>query len=124
MITYKHALPALIVLADPEHKGKHPCHDSRYVATADATWDDGVNLDENEDPIWIIEKGSIVAEMTDCEHQAQFARLFAKAPEMLAALRRLMADLQDSGEDKDGLGCEYASCNAARLLIEQFTDIA
>jgi hypothetical protein len=66
----------LKVQADPEHKGKHPLHEHRFITTADCEFDDS-NLG--------VESGSIIAKMTDHENQKEYAQLFAAAPELLEA---------------------------------------
>lgn len=47
-------------------------------------------------------QGSIIAQMRDCEHQKQYAELFAAAPELLAALRDLWAHLDDMQKSNPG----------------------
>ena len=105
----KHILPKLTVLADPEHKGKHLLHDSRWIAT------EGASFEEERYPgQWELENGSLVAQMRDCEHQAQLARLFAQAPQMLHYLRSATAWIRQAGGDVQTLD----------EFLSQFTDIA
>ncbi len=87
----------LKILPCPEHSGKHPLHECRYIATADA------EVEVDETPVtnrfgdqlqpdrsdWYLLKGDIVAKMTDTEDQAAYARLFVHAPELLSALHGL-----------------------------------
>lgn len=89
-------LKSLIVLADPEWKGKHPCDDCRYIATEDAVFDDGQHSYDGEEKIYLLERGSVIAKMTDCEQQARYAMLFAAAPQMLDALKAIVKLLDDS----------------------------
>lgn len=75
-------LPPLQVLADPEWAGRHPCHDSRFITT-----DDGVfEVPPDGAEIYEFTGAQIVAAMRDCQHQAEYAKLFAAAPELYAAL--------------------------------------
>lgn len=84
--------PKLIVQADPIHAGKHPYHDCRYITT-----DHKLEMirDSEDDPVMQFAEGDgeemIVAEMRDCERQAEFARLFAAAPELLEAAKEALA---------------------------------
>jgi len=71
----------LRVQADPEHAGKHPLHDCRYITTGPADLTD-------ED--WHRKDTSIVATMTDCEQQEALAYAFAAAPAMRAILERIV----------------------------------
>lgn len=47
----------------------------------------------------------------------EIARLFAAAPDLLAAAEALLADLADSGEDRDEAGGEYGSVAALRRAV-------
>lgn len=105
--TYRHVLEPLRVLADPEHKGKHPCHDSRYVTTANASFEEPRHPHE-----WLLENGSIICQMRDCEHQAQYARLFAQSPKMLELLRSTTAWIRKAGGD----------CETLDAFLSQFQD--
>lgn len=79
-------LPRLKVMACPKNAGKHPVHDNRWIVTANTEID--WNHNETE---WAVGVGVLVAQMTDCQNQARYARLFAAAPEMLAALEDIVA---------------------------------
>jgi len=57
-----------------------------------------------------------------CNNDAN-GRLIAAAPELLNALRTLMADLSDVGDDRDGeTGEEYSACIQAREAIAKATE--
>ena len=86
----------LAVLADPEYAGKHPLHDSRFVATDDAEWEYEPR-DEDGEQNWYLERGAIIAKMTDCEDQKQMAQLFAQAPVTLDLLRLCCGLLVEKG---------------------------
>lgn len=48
------------IVADPLNKGKHPCHDARWIMTEDA------EIEYGYDPrSWGLESGSIICEMRD-----------------------------------------------------------
>ncbi len=82
MSTYK-------VMACPKNSGKHPLHDSRWIVSGDAEveW----NHDETE---WRLKDGFLVCEMRDIQNQAEVAKLFSSAPELLAALEALLEDAE------------------------------
>jgi hypothetical protein len=88
-MTTKHTPGPWIVLADPEHVGKHPYHDCRFIATADAQWDEDFQT---------LEVGQIVCTMKDIEDQGADARLIAAAPELLEALQRIVALDSEAGQ--------------------------
>jgi hypothetical protein len=67
----KHTPGPWHVEACPEHGGKHPLHDNRYVCASN---------------------GDYVCAMRDTSSQFYDARLIAAAPDMLAALERVVAD--------------------------------
>lgn len=108
MTTYKHCIDDLQVTPDPEHAGKHPLHDSRFITTA------GASFEERPEGEWDMPVGHIVAKMTDCEHQAQYARLFAHSKRMLWMLRSNRAWIAQAGGDTSTMD----------LFLSQFTDIA
>lgn len=64
------------VVADSQHAGKHPCHDNRWIMTADA------EIKFGYDPrSWDIIGGSIICEMRDhISAPDANARLIAAAP--------------------------------------------
>ena len=68
------------VVPCPIHHGKHPCHDTRWVMTADAE----VEMSDHVPDDWRLTSGSIVCQMRDGDPQD--AHLVAAAPELLAAL--------------------------------------
>ena len=70
-------------MPDPEHQGKHPYHDHRLIVTDDAVFDGET-----------MEAGIIIARMSDCELQAEYAALFASAPYLLAALEVAQATIE------------------------------
>jgi hypothetical protein len=85
----------LKILPCPEHSGKHPLHDCRYIATIDT------DVHVNEVPVtnqfgdklqpdrsdWQLLNGRIIAKMTDDEYQREYAALFANSPWLLELLR-------------------------------------
>ena len=82
------------VMACPDHGGKHPYHDSRYIVT------EGAQVDWNHDNTeWALESGICLCTMRDV-HPAN-ARLIAAAPELLEALEALLeqADLGEVDEE-------------------------
>ncbi len=88
-------LPRLKVMADPKNEGKHPLHDNRWIVTANTEID--WNHNETE---WALGVGSLVSQMTDCQHQSRYARLFAAAPDMLDALEGVVS-IDDISKDVD-----------------------
>ena len=114
----------LKILPCPEHSGKHPLHECRYIATADAEvevdeipvtnrFGDQLQPDRSD---WYLLKGDIVAKMTDTEDQAAYARLFVHAPELLAALTDLL-DQMDGIGIPNWHGAEGLSLEQARAAI-------
>lgn len=86
----------LIVQADPIHAGKHPYHDNRYITTnhrleAEQAFSIGGSGYDAPEIRFVEGDGEemIVAQMRDCEHQAEYARLFAAAPELLAFVKTI-----------------------------------
>ena len=70
------------VEADPDNKGKHPYHDTRFITTGDGgNWQ------------WI-------AKLSDHPNQAANARLIAACPDLIAALEKACY-LIDSGYLRD-----------------------
>lgn len=70
-------------MADPQHKGKHPFHDNRWVMTEDAEIEHDNNSDE-----WTLARGSIICMMRDHVSSPDAnAKLVAAAPELLAVLQ-------------------------------------
>ena len=93
----KPEFPKLIVQADPEHAGKHPCHEFRFITTDHAF--EIVSRDIDGNPIWGFEnerepgnEAKIIAAMRDLEHQEAYAALFAAAPQLLEHLKRALAE--------------------------------
>lgn len=71
----------------PVNAGRHPLHDQRWIATADAVVEFGY------DPrSWGLQSGSLICEMRD-GHLGN-APLIAAAPDLLAALESCLAPLQ------------------------------
>lgn len=99
------------VLPCPDHAGKHPFHDHRWIATADAEVERG-----NDPRSWGLFTGSLICQMRDCpDSMMANARLIAAAPELLAALK-LCADklaLWPEGSNPEF----FPSLKAARAAI-------
>ena len=91
--------PSLKVAADPrftqpEHS---PYHHSRYIVTEDAelevTWvPPNATASDLHNAEWETVSGSVIAKMTDTQHQAKFARLFAASPDLLEALETMTGE--------------------------------
>lgn len=64
----------LVVMPCPKHHGKHPFHDHRWLATADAEIERGHDPRPGE---WSLSRGSLIAEMRDGDPAN--ARLLASA---------------------------------------------
>lgn len=82
------------VQADPQHRGKHPLHECRFVTT-DHEFETGTDRDGN--PVIGFERGpaEIICKTTDSHSQAANARLIAAAPDLLDACKRLLKLMPD-----------------------------
>jgi len=112
-------LPPLQVLADPYWAGRHPYHDSRFITTADGVFegpDDGPEHYE-------FTGTQIVAQMRDCQHQAEYAELFAAAPDLLAALESFLRapSIGSSGPGSVVIEVQDFTLKAARAAIAKAT---
>lgn len=76
------------VQADPVFTGEHPLHDNRFVTT-DHEFD--VHPDYAGE-FEMLNGGEIICSLRDNECQAANARLIAAAPELLAALKVMVAN--------------------------------
>lgn len=90
-------LPKLKVAADPRFIGGHPYHQSRFIITegadlvAEPTNDGGSVFPEKGEVVTLADNhGSIIATLTDCENQADIARVMAAAPELLEVVSALV----------------------------------
>ena len=75
------------VVPCPIHHGKHPCHDTRWVMTADAE----VEMSDHVPDDWRLASGSIICQMRDGD--PRYAHLVAAAPELQAALEMALESL-------------------------------
>lgn len=89
MTTAQRTFPRMKVARDPEATGSHPYHDSRLIVSED--WD--------PDPEWPV--GHWYASLSDSEHQPQLSRLFAAAPELLAACKAAESELDGDPNRRD-----------------------
>ena len=92
----------LKILPCPEHSGKHPLHDCRYIVTTDtevevdeipvtSPFGDQLQPDRSN---WHLLNGSFIAKMTDHEDQKQYAHLFAAAPALLDSLQAIVSEYE------------------------------
>jgi hypothetical protein len=87
----------------PDNAGKHPYHDHRWIATADA------KVERGHDPrSWGLESGELICQMRD--GTPANARLIAAAPELLALVRAWLLT--------DPHGTHSAACRAAIAKAE------
>jgi len=105
------------VLPCPQHAGKHPCHDSRYIATDDA--EVGWSYDSRPDQ-WGLNKGSLICTMRDGRTEAN-AQLIAAAPALLEALKALHIVGLGSMADTEGDDAAISAMEQARQAITQAT---
>lgn len=73
------------IMQCPIHVGKHPLHDCRWIATADAE----VEFSPHVPNDWTLASGSLICEMRDTSCQPHDARLIAAAPALYEALKEL-----------------------------------
>jgi hypothetical protein len=83
-----HAAGPWKVVPCPIHAGKHPCHDARWIMTADAN----VEMSDYVPDDWALTQGSIVCQMRDGDPRD--AHLIAAAPELLAALEMALGAVE------------------------------
>lgn len=82
------------VVPCPIHHGKHPCHDTRWIMTADAE----VEMSDVPDD-WRLASGSIICQMRDGDPRD--AHLVAAAPELRAALAGILTWWMESDGGDD-----------------------
>ena len=88
------------VMACPLHHGKHPCHDNRWIVSADAEYEFG------HDPrSWGLSKGTLICEMRD----------HISAPAANAAL------IVQAVNERAALLAQNATLLAALVRLEDFT---
>ena len=94
------------VVPCPIHHGKHPCHDTRWVMTADAE----VEMSDHVPDDWRLTSGSIVCQMRDGDPRD--AHLIAAAPEMLAALEGALVAVRYLDDHEGAEELMNQVCNA------------
>lgn len=84
------------VLPDPELKGRHPCHDHRWITTLGAYFEEsGRNPNE-----WILDRGYAICKMRD-NRTAEAARLVAAAPMLASAILLIRQAVESAYVDPD-----------------------
>lgn len=112
-------IPKLKVAADPRYPNGHPFHQSRYIVTEDtvliAEMDVPHGDGEKRDIVLLDEnRGAIVARMTDCEHQVEYARLFAAALDLLQVAEAVVAIYEKDKRAPYGGICDSAIAAIAK----------
>ena len=108
----------LKVMADPVNEGYHPFHDSRFIATADATveWSPHVEND------WSLETGSLICNMRDVDpaNAALLVHYWNTYAELRVALEELCHFIETTGPDDmeafHGLGVQISARARSALL--------
>ena len=77
----------LKVLPDPRFIGGHPYHQNRFIVTEDCVL---VVQPSSVGDSWVADTGKVVSSMMDTDEQAQYARLFAAAPDLFAVLEQIL----------------------------------
>lgn len=121
-----HTLGPWFVVPDPQWEGKHPNHASRYVCNVPEFAEvhppvEGENRDWN---IFHDQHGKTVCLMTDTLEITANANLIASAPDLLAALNRLIQSLpEDSNEYPDSASARqvFDSIEFAREAVSKAT---
>lgn len=91
----------------PMHAGKHPLHDQRWIATADA------EVEFGHDPrSWGLESGSLICEVRD--GLLGNAPLIAAAPDLLSALQACLPTLEERAAE---FGVESEPLKLVRAAI-------
>lgn len=99
------------VVPCPIHHGKHPCHDTRWVMTADAE----IEMSDHVPDDWRLTSGSIVCQMRDGDPRD--AHLVAAAPELLASLIELESMVAEMLPKHGPCGWGELALNQAREAI-------
>ena len=111
LLLLKDQLP-LEVHPDPEFVGQHPNHDCRLICSADTTWQDESNVGD----------GSILARVSDLEHQRETVAYLVHAANLLPRLvndaHRVLREFENYSEHmtKIGRGHEDYGRTRAELL--------
>lgn len=90
------------VVSDPQWEGKHPNHSHRFICNV-PEFAEVYPPTEGENDGWQVfhdENGRTICRMTDTVEIEANARLISSAPELLAALERLVHPMADD-EDLD-----------------------
>lgn len=111
MTRHTHTPGPWIVQADPEHEGKHPLHDNRFVTTAD------LDMGPDAGPAQCT-PGSIICSLRDQARQAEDAALISAAPDLLTAAKQALALIDDMARFAGGMALkDYAALNEAPLAL-------
>jgi hypothetical protein len=121
-------IPKLKVAADPRFtEAQHsPLHRNRFVVTEDCVLEKAPFLTggggDSLAGDWRTVSGSVIAQMKDCDQQADLARMFAASPDMLLALQKVQAFLDDLSTSNPGYMSKlvlqsYAGWNEAMIAL-------
>lgn len=106
----------LAVMPCPDYAGKHPFHDSRWIATADAEVERGYDTRSGE---WSLARGTLIAQMRDVDPAT--ARLLAASYTAFdRAGRALNCDAAELAERVDLVSLIRLARRAAVIIADEF----